>query len=163
MSARREEKRRGAEAAESAEQRRGFGPETPVLLCVLCVLCASAFFFAACSGQSPLDPFAASPAEPAKDAIAKPTENGPVKVNVRVWPAKPTLDDPIYLRLDVDAPAGISIDAPFQEAGDQRMGRFRVVVGGALHRAARARADREIQEQRARAEDGDPARDRDDQ
>src|SRR5262249_56367169 len=45
----------------------------------------------------------------------------------KVWPAKPTLADPIYARLEIDAPAGVSIDAPFQEAGDQRLGRFRVV------------------------------------
>jgi hypothetical protein len=82
---------------------------------------------AACGSHSVLDETAPVPTEPAKDAIAKHTETGPVKVDVRVWPAKPTLDDPIYLRLDVDAPAGISVDAPFQEAGDQRMGRFRVV------------------------------------
>lgn len=62
-----------------------------------------------------------------KDAIAKTTENGPVKAKVLVWPAKPSLSDPIYVRLEVDAPAGITIDAPFQEAGDQRLGRFRVV------------------------------------
>jgi hypothetical protein len=65
--------------------------------------------------------------EPAKDAIVKTTENGPVKATIKVWPAKPSLGDPIYARLEIDAPAGISIDAPFQEAGDQRLGRFRVV------------------------------------
>jgi hypothetical protein len=80
----------------------------------------------ACSGKSVLDPSTAPATEPPKDAIDKSIENGPVKVEVRVWPAKPTLDDAIYLRLDVTAPAGISVDAPFQEAGDQRMGRFRV-------------------------------------
>ena len=61
------------------------------------------------------------------DAIAKTTENGPVKATVKVWPAKPALGDAIYLRLEVAAPSGIRIDAPFQEAGDQRLGRFRVV------------------------------------
>jgi hypothetical protein len=65
--------------------------------------------------------------EPAKDAIDKTIENGPVKVETRVWPKKPTLDDAIYLRLDITAPAGISVEAPFQEAGDERLGRFRVV------------------------------------
>ena len=39
--------------------------------------------------------------EPTKDAIAKTTENGPVKVTVRVWPAKPTLGDSIYARLEI--------------------------------------------------------------
>lgn len=65
--------------------------------------------------------------EPTKDAIVKTTENGPVKATVRVWPAKPTLGDAIYVRLEIEAPAGVSINAPFQEAGDQRLGRFRVV------------------------------------
>ncbi|MBL9012986.1 MAG: hypothetical protein JNL83_02350 [Myxococcales bacterium] len=68
-----------------------------------------------------------APIEPTKDAIAKITENGPVKATVKVWPAKPTLGDAIYARLEIEAPAGVSIDAPFQEAGDQRLGRFRVV------------------------------------
>ena len=82
---------------------------------------------AACSGKSALDQTASAPTEPPKDAISKTTENGPVKVEVRVWPAKPTLDDPIYLRLDITAPAGVRVDAPFQEAGDEALGRFRVV------------------------------------
>lgn len=62
-----------------------------------------------------------------KDAVAKTTENGPVKATIKVWPAKPTLGDTIYARLEIDAPVGVSINAPFQEAGDQRLGRFRVV------------------------------------
>ena len=80
----------------------------------------------ACSGHSALDASQAPASQPGMDAIVKTTENGPVKATVTVWPPKPTLGDPIYLRLDVDAPAGVSIDAPFQEAGDQRMGRFQV-------------------------------------
>ncbi len=64
---------------------------------------------------------------PAKDAITKPSELGPVKATVKVWPAKPTLGDPIYVRLEVEAPAGVTVEAPFQEAGDQRLGRFRVI------------------------------------
>ncbi len=79
-----------------------------------------------CSGKSLLDQQAVTAAEPTKDALTKTTENGPVKATVTVWPSKPSLGDAIYLRLDVDAPAGVSIDAPFQEAGDQRMGRFQV-------------------------------------
>jgi hypothetical protein len=65
--------------------------------------------------------------EPSKDALTKIVENGPVKATIKVWPAKPSLGDPIYARLEVDAPAGVSIEAPFQEAGDQRLGRFKVV------------------------------------
>jgi hypothetical protein len=64
---------------------------------------------------------------PAKDAITKTVENGPVKATIRVWPARPSLGDSIYARLEIDAPAGVSIDAPFQEAGDQRLGRFKVI------------------------------------
>ena len=56
---------------------------------------------------------AAAPIEPAKDAISKTTEVGPVKATIKVWPAKPTLGDAIYARLEIDAPSGISIDAPF--------------------------------------------------
>jgi hypothetical protein len=65
--------------------------------------------------------------EPAKDALTRSTEVGPVKATIKVWPAKPTLADPIYARLEVEAPAGVAIDAPFQDAGDQRLGRFHVV------------------------------------
>ncbi len=82
---------------------------------------------AACGGGESETTSETAPIEPTKDAIAKTTENGPVKATVRVWPAKPTLGDAIYVRLEIEAPAGVSIDAPFQEAGDQRLGRFRVV------------------------------------
>ena len=80
----------------------------------------------------------AAPIEPPKDAIAKPVENGPVKVNERVWPAKPNLGDPIYVRLDIEAAAGATVDAPFQEAGDARLGRFHVA---AFSRDAKRNAD----------------------
>lgn len=66
--------------------------------------------------------------EPTKDAITKTTENGPVKAVVRVWPAKPTLADPIYARVELTAAAGATVTAPYQEAGDQTLGRFRVVA-----------------------------------
>jgi hypothetical protein len=84
---------------------------------------------AGCHGDEASDPAAgAAPIAPAKDALSKTTEVGPVKATVKVWPAKPTLGDAIYARLEIDAPAGVAIDAPFQEAGDQRLGRFRVVA-----------------------------------
>ena len=93
--------------------------------------CAAGFALtlaAACHDDSTaLREASSAPIEPAKDAVARTTEVGPVKATVKVWPAKPTLADPVYVRLEVDAPAGVSIDAPFQEAGDQRLGRFRVV------------------------------------
>jgi hypothetical protein len=82
---------------------------------------------AACRHHSALDNVGVATAEePAKDAITKPVENGPVKITEKVWPAKPTLGEPIYLRLEIDAQAGASVDAEFQEAGDQKMGRFDV-------------------------------------
>lgn len=85
-------------------------------------------FAIACSSSSPLDETTnAGRLEPTKDALTKTTENGPAKATVSVWPPKPQLGEPIYLRLDIDAPAGVQIDAPFQEAGDQRLGRFKVV------------------------------------
>ncbi len=86
-----------------------------------------ALTLAACGGGESETSTETTVVEPTKDAIAKTTENGPVKATVRVWPAKPTLGDAIYVRLEIEAPAGVSIDAPFQEAGDQRLGRFRVV------------------------------------
>ncbi len=64
---------------------------------------------------------------PPKDAIVKTAETGPVKATVSVWPPKPKLGDSIYLRLEITAPAGIRVNAPFQEAGEQQLGRFRVV------------------------------------
>ncbi len=81
----------------------------------------------ACSGSSVLDHEQPANVSPTADAIKKTTENGPVKATVTVWPQKPTLGEPIYLELDIEAPAGVSVDAPFQEAGDQRLGRFKVV------------------------------------
>lgn len=65
--------------------------------------------------------------EAPKDAIGKTVERGPVKVVTNVWPAKPSLSDPIYLRLEITSAPGVRVDAPFQEAGDQRLGRFRIL------------------------------------
>jgi hypothetical protein len=79
-----------------------------------------------------------APIEPAKDAITRTTEVGPVKATIKVWPARPTLGDAIYARLEIDAPSGVTIEAPFQEAGDQRLGRFGV---GAFTRNTRRKPD----------------------
>ena len=87
---------------------------------------AALAFLVACSGKSALDNPESTAIEPPKDAITKQVENGPVKVVEKVWPAKPTLGEPIYMRLEIDAAPGVQVTAPFQEAGDQRMGRFRV-------------------------------------
>src|SRR3954469_18071820 len=90
---------------------------------------AAALAAAGCHDDPASDPAAAAaPVVPAKDALTRTTEVGPVKATVKVWPAKPTLGDAIYARLEIEAPAGVAIDAPFQEAGDQRLGRFRVVA-----------------------------------
>lgn len=88
---------------------------------------AIALALTACGGSDEATTQEPTALEPAKDAIAKTVENGPVKATVKVWPAKPSLGEPIYARLEVEAPAGVSIEAPFQEAGDQRLGRFKVV------------------------------------
>jgi hypothetical protein len=80
----------------------------------------------ACGGSSAVDTSQSAPIEPAKDAIAKQVENGPVKVVEKVWPAKPNLDEPIYVRLVIDAQPGVTVTAPFEEAGDGRIGRFLV-------------------------------------
>jgi hypothetical protein len=90
---------------------------------------AAALAAAGCHDDEASDPAAsAAPVVPAKDALSKTTEVGPVKATIKVWPARPTLGDAIYARLEIEAPAGVAIDAPFQEAGDQRLGRFRVVA-----------------------------------
>ncbi len=70
---------------------------------------------------------AAAPVPQPADAITKTTENGPVKATVALWPSTPALGDSIYLRFTVNAPAGVQVEAPFQDAGDQRLGRFRIV------------------------------------
>jgi len=56
--------------------------------------------------------------DPPKDAIAKTAEAGPVKATVQIWPAKPTLGDPIYARLTVEAPAGLTLSPPAWQTGE---------------------------------------------
>lgn len=104
-----------------------------------------ALTLAACGGGSEDAAPDVAAIAPTKDALVKSTENGPVKATVTVWPARPALGDAIYLRLTVESPAGISVDAPFQEAGDQRMGRFKVV--GFTRTAARKPDGGQTQEQ----------------
>ncbi len=89
---------------------------------------AALLALAACGGGGAPGAEQAAEVAPPADAITKVTEQGPVKATVRVWPARPSLGDPIHLRLEIESPAGISIEAPFQEAGDQRLGRFRVIA-----------------------------------
>src|SRR5207248_5886531 len=78
-----------------------------------------------CGGAARVDDDRAAPVEAPKDAIAKTTENGPVKVTARAWPAKPTLADPIYFRIEIEAPAGVAVDAPYQSV-DEGLGRFAI-------------------------------------
>ncbi|MEO6775460.1 MAG: hypothetical protein ABI467_21035 [Kofleriaceae bacterium] len=104
---------------------------------VKCWLVAAVMVVAASCGHHAADE-AAGPIVPPKDAITKPVESGPVKVTERVWPAKPNLGDPIYLQLDIEAAAGATVNAPFQEAGDARLGRFHVA---AFSRDAKRNAD----------------------
>jgi len=120
-------------------------PAIHLRLAAACVIgfAITAAAIAGCHDDDTSDSAAAAPIVPAKDAITKTTELGPVKATIRVWPAKPTLGDPIYARLEIEAPSGITIDAPFQEAGDQRLGRFGIIAftgdtkrkpdGGQLH------------------------------
>jgi hypothetical protein len=67
----------------------------------------------------------AAPAAPPRDALTRTTEVGPVKVAIKLWPAKPTILDPIYLRVEIDAPSGVTVDPQFQQTGEH-LGRFRV-------------------------------------
>jgi hypothetical protein len=106
-------------------------PRAHARLAAACLAGLAATLAAAggCHDDEAADPAAsAAPIAPAKDALTRTTEVGPVKATVKVWPARPALGDAIYARLEIDAPAGVAIDAPFQEAGDQRLGRFRVVA-----------------------------------
>ncbi len=70
-----------------------------------------------------------APLVPDKDAINKVTTNGPAKATVQVWPAKPVLSDPIYVRLTIEAEAGSTVQLPFETAklGEVTLGRFRVI------------------------------------
>jgi len=93
--------------------------------CAVSSLGAFALALAACHGTSALDHAQLADSAP-KDAITKTSESGPVKVTAALWPAKPTLDQALSLRLTIEAPSGITVKAPFQEAGDQRLGRFTI-------------------------------------
>jgi hypothetical protein len=72
----------------------------------------------ACGTRTPIDDAHPWP-DPPKDAIVKTTESGPVKATVAVWPPKPTLGDPIYLRLTVEAKPGVVLDVPSEDLAVQ--------------------------------------------
>lgn len=73
---------------------------------------------------------------PPADALSKAMQNGPVKATVTVWPPKPMLSDPVYVRLTVEAEPGVSVELPFQtgQLGDAALGRFRVIDFGTTSR-----------------------------
>lgn len=77
---------------------------------------------------------AAAPIVPAKDAITRTTEVGPVKTVLKLWPPKPTVIEPIYLRVEIDAPSGVTVDPQFQQTGEH-LGQFHVTAE--LHNTAR--------------------------
>lgn len=62
--------------------------------------------------------------EPPADAIAVDTDGGAARVHVKVWPARPTLGDSIWLRLDVEADPAVPVELPFDQ---QALGRFQVL------------------------------------
>ncbi|CAN5915832.1 hypothetical protein BH11MYX2_BH11MYX2_22130 [soil metagenome] len=62
---------------------------------VMIALCGA--LFAACHGKS--EDAAPAANEAPADAITKTVNHGPVKATLKVWPAKPSLVDAIYLRL----------------------------------------------------------------
>lgn len=78
---------------------------------------------AACGGGGPARPAERAP-EPPPEALARDTEQGPVKARVQLWPTAPTLGDPIYLRLTIETRPGATASAPFDH---EALGRFRVV------------------------------------
>jgi len=84
-------------------------------LLVLCLLGA------ACGGGG--GPAATAWPDPPKDAVTKVTESGPVKATVQVWPAKPTLGDPMWLRLTVESAANVAATVPVDI---DALGRFAV-------------------------------------
>lgn len=100
-------------------------PRFALRLVAACVLgFAVTLGAAACSDET--TETAPAPIEPTKDALAKTTEVGPVKATIKVWPPKPTLGEPVYARVEIEAPAGVAVTMGFQEAG-ARIGRFTVV------------------------------------
>jgi hypothetical protein len=79
----------------------------------------------ACSGGKAAPAVEEAPLpEPPPDAIVVEHDGGTARVTARVWPARPTLGDSIWLRLDVAAEPGVAIELPFEQ---QALGRFAVL------------------------------------
>jgi hypothetical protein len=84
-----------------------------------------AVFLAACGGGKGAPRIEEAPLpEPPADAIAVDTDGGTARIHVELWPAKPTLGDSIWLRLDVEADPGVAVELPFEQ---QALGRFAVL------------------------------------
>ena len=82
-------------------------------------------FVAGCGGERRAATIDEPPLpEPPADAIAVETDGGTARVLIKVWPAKPTLGDSIWLRLDVEADAAVPVELPFDQ---QALGRFQVL------------------------------------
>jgi hypothetical protein len=62
--------------------------------------------------------------DPPADAIVKESAQGPATVTVRVWPAKPTLGDSIWLQLEGKVEDGVTLEMPFDQTA---LGRFQVL------------------------------------
>jgi len=83
-------------------------------------------FVAACGGGggAPPAPEEAPVPSPPADAIVVDTDAGAAQIHVQVWPARPTLGDSIWLRLEVTAKPGVAVELPFDQAA---LGRFQVL------------------------------------
>ncbi|MCE9580697.1 MAG: hypothetical protein K8W52_46680 [Deltaproteobacteria bacterium] len=105
-------------------------------------LAASAIAIAltACGGGDDAAPTTTWP-DPPTDAIVKPTESGPVKATLAVWPPRPSLGDPLYVRLTVEGKAGVTLDVPFEH---DALGRFRISGFDQRHEHAADGGPREI-------------------
>jgi hypothetical protein len=91
-----------------------------------------------CGGDHAAAPAASGPPP---GAITKVTDTGAVKVTVEVWPAAPSLSDPIHLRLTAESQPGVAVDLPFQQVA---LGRFKI---SSYDRSERRAGDTRIQVQ----------------
>ncbi len=61
--------------------------------------------------------------EPPPEALVKEQDAGPAAITIHIWPATPTLGASIWLRLEVTAKPGVTVDLPFEQGA---LGRFAV-------------------------------------
>jgi hypothetical protein len=79
---------------------------------------------AACGGPAPPREEAPPVPAPPADARVASQDAGRGTVITRLWPAEPTLGDSIWLRVEVEAGAGVTAELPFDQAA---LGRFSVL------------------------------------